>query len=107
MAACITAFVNQKGSSLRVLLSTIGSRGDVQPLVALAVHLRELGQEARVCAPPGGLLIEAAPAGVLGRQFVMQPEFFERQMERLRPKHSGDRLLEGTTCDVLETRLSE
>jgi vancomycin aglycone glucosyltransferase len=37
---------------MRVLLSTIGSRGDVQPLVALAVQLRELGQEARVCAPP-------------------------------------------------------
>ena len=28
---------------MRVLLSTIGSRGDVQPLVALAVRLRELG----------------------------------------------------------------
>ena len=37
---------------MRVLLSTIGSRGDVQPLVALASQLIELGQEARVCAPP-------------------------------------------------------
>jgi vancomycin aglycone glucosyltransferase len=37
---------------MRVLLSTIGSRGDVQPVVALAVQLRELGQEVRVCAPP-------------------------------------------------------
>ena len=37
---------------MRVLLSTIGSRGDVQPMVALAVQLRELGQEVRVCAPP-------------------------------------------------------
>jgi vancomycin aglycone glucosyltransferase len=37
---------------MRVLLSTIGSRGDVQPLVALAMQLRELGQEVRVCAPP-------------------------------------------------------
>jgi vancomycin aglycone glucosyltransferase len=37
---------------MRVLLSTIGSRGDVQPLVALAAQLRELGQEARICAPP-------------------------------------------------------
>jgi vancomycin aglycone glucosyltransferase len=35
-----------------VLLSTIGSRGDVQPLVALALQLRELGQEVRLCAPP-------------------------------------------------------
>ncbi|HET7232207.1 MAG TPA: glycosyltransferase [Longimicrobium sp.] len=37
---------------MRVLLSTIGSRGDVQPMAALAVRLRELGHEARVCAPP-------------------------------------------------------
>jgi vancomycin aglycone glucosyltransferase len=38
---------------MRVLLSTIGSRGDVQPMVALALHLRELGHDASVCAPPG------------------------------------------------------
>src|SRR5215470_3197041 len=37
---------------MRVLLSTIGSRGDVQPLVALAVQLRALGQEVRLCVPP-------------------------------------------------------
>src|SRR5580704_7663003 len=37
---------------MRVLLSTIGSRGDVQPMVALALRLRELGQEVRICAPP-------------------------------------------------------
>lgn len=37
---------------MRVLLSTIGSRGDVQPLLALALALRELGQEVRLCAPP-------------------------------------------------------
>lgn len=37
---------------MRVLLSTIGSRGDVQPLVALAAQLRDLGQEVRLCVPP-------------------------------------------------------
>src|SRR3954451_22631348 len=37
---------------MRVLLSTIGSRGDVQPLVALALELRALGQEVRLCVPP-------------------------------------------------------
>lgn len=37
---------------MRVLLSTIGSRGDVQPLVALATQLQALGHEARLCAPP-------------------------------------------------------
>ncbi|HSD84432.1 MAG TPA: glycosyltransferase, partial [Anaerolineae bacterium] len=37
---------------MRVLLSTIGSRGDVQPLVALAWQLKALGQEVRLCVPP-------------------------------------------------------
>jgi vancomycin aglycone glucosyltransferase len=37
---------------MRVLLSTIGSRGDVQPLVALATQLRALGQDVRLCVPP-------------------------------------------------------
>ena len=37
---------------MRVLLSTIGSRGDVQPMVALALRLKDLGQEVRICAPP-------------------------------------------------------
>ncbi|MET7912668.1 glycosyltransferase [Streptomyces avermitilis] len=37
---------------VRVLLSTYGSRGDVEPLVGLAVQVRELGAEVRVCAPP-------------------------------------------------------
>ena len=37
---------------MRVLLSAIGSRGDVQPLVALALELRYLGQEVRLCVPP-------------------------------------------------------
>ena len=54
---------------MRVLLSTIGSRGDVQPLVALAVELRALGVEVRVCAPPdfggwiGALEIPFSPIG--------------------------------------------
>ena len=37
---------------MRVLLSTYGGRGDVEPLVGLAVRLRALGAEVRVCAPP-------------------------------------------------------
>jgi vancomycin aglycone glucosyltransferase len=37
---------------MRVLLSTYGSRGDVEPMVGLAVQLRALGAEAWVCAPP-------------------------------------------------------
>ena len=37
---------------MRVLLSTWGSRGDVEPVVALAVQLQALGAGVRVCAPP-------------------------------------------------------
>ncbi|MEV8098165.1 glycosyltransferase [Kitasatospora sp. NPDC085879] len=37
---------------MRVLLTTWGSRGDVEPLAGLAAALRELGAQVRVCAPP-------------------------------------------------------
>ena len=37
---------------MRVLLTVWGSRGDLQPLAALALALRELGAEVSVCAPP-------------------------------------------------------
>ncbi|MGW0893904.1 glycosyltransferase [Saccharopolyspora sp. NPDC002578] len=37
---------------MRVLLATIGSRGEVQPVVALALRLRALGHDARVSVPP-------------------------------------------------------
>ncbi|WP_290063065.1 glycosyltransferase [Amycolatopsis solani] len=56
---------------MRVLLSTYGTRGDVEPLVALALALRALGAEVRMCTPPDeefanrltGLGIEAVPVG--------------------------------------------
>lgn len=37
---------------MRVLLSTYDSRGGVEPLLGLAVRLRELGAEVLMCAPP-------------------------------------------------------
>ena len=37
---------------MRVLLSTFGSRGDVEPMASLAAALRARGAEAVVCAPP-------------------------------------------------------
>jgi vancomycin aglycone glucosyltransferase len=37
---------------MRVLLSTYGSRGDVEPIAALGVQLQSLGAEVRMCAPP-------------------------------------------------------
>ncbi|MDQ1038944.1 vancomycin aglycone glucosyltransferase [Streptomyces sp. V3I8] len=56
---------------MRVLLSTYGTRGDVEPLVALAVRLRELGVQVRMCAPPdeefarrlAGLGVDLVPVG--------------------------------------------
>jgi vancomycin aglycone glucosyltransferase len=63
---------------MRVLLSTYGSRGDVEPMVGLAVALRALGAEAQVCAPPdfAGLLDQAnvplVPAGQSVRAMVRE-----------------------------------
>ncbi len=37
---------------MKVLLSTIGSRGDVQPILALALELQALGHQARLCVAP-------------------------------------------------------
>ena len=37
---------------MRALLSTWGLRRDVEPSAGLAVRLRDLGEEVRVCAPP-------------------------------------------------------
>lgn len=37
---------------MRVLSSTYGSRGGVEPMVGLAVQSRALGAEVRVCTPP-------------------------------------------------------
>ncbi|MEU9131464.1 glycosyltransferase [Kitasatospora sp. NPDC048540] len=54
---------------MRFLLSTIGSRGDVQPMAALASELSGTGHQVRVCAPPDfgewieGLGIPFVPIG--------------------------------------------
>ena len=37
---------------MRVSLSRYESHGDAEPMVGLAVRLRALGAEVRVCAPP-------------------------------------------------------
>lgn len=50
---------------MRILLSTYGSRGDVEPLVGLAVALRSIGAEAVVSAPPDQEFVDLlARAGV-------------------------------------------
>jgi len=37
---------------MRVVLSTYGSRGDIEPMAGVAVKLRTLGAEVRACASP-------------------------------------------------------
>jgi vancomycin aglycone glucosyltransferase len=63
---------------MRVLLSTYGSRGDVEPMAGFAAALRALGAEVRVCAPPdfADLLdrvgVPLVPAGRPVRDMVRQ-----------------------------------
>src|SRR5919112_2434570 len=55
---------------MRVLVSAVGTRGDVQPAVALALELRGLGHDVRLCVSPNfvewvaGLGFESTPVGV-------------------------------------------
>ena len=54
---------------MRILLSTIGSRGDVQPLVGLASELKAIGEDVHLCVPPDfrewieGLNLPVTPIG--------------------------------------------
>ena len=64
---------------MRVVLSTFGGRGDVEPLVALASRLRELGVEVRACAPPdedfvarfAAVGVELVPVGPSARELTV------------------------------------
>ncbi|MFJ6352679.1 glycosyltransferase [Streptomyces sp. NPDC092046] len=63
---------------MRVLLSTYGGRGSVDPMVGLALGLRDLGVEVRVCAPPDeeftalfdGVGVPVVPVGAPVRPLV-------------------------------------
>jgi vancomycin aglycone glucosyltransferase len=91
---------------MRMLLSTIGSRGDVQPLVALALKLRARGQEVRLCVPPDfrvwieGLGIPVTPIGPEVRKAsaaISPTKSAPPSPERLR------QLAEGTVANQFET----
>jgi vancomycin aglycone glucosyltransferase len=43
---------------MRILITSYGSRGDVQPMVALAVALRNLGADIRLSAPPDEEIVD-------------------------------------------------
>ncbi|MCF3962535.1 glycosyltransferase [Streptomyces fuscigenes] len=81
---------------MRVLLSTYGTRGDVQPLVALAARLRALGARVRMCAPPdeefaarqAALGVEQVPVGppmraVMRESAVPAPEELARLRDEM------------------------
>ncbi len=58
---------------MRVLVSSAGTRGDVQPVLALALEVRKLGHDVRLCVPPnfldwvGGFGFDVTPMGVVMR----------------------------------------
>lgn len=100
----IGAFANE--AMMRVLLSTIGSRGDVQPLVALALELRALGRDVRMCAPPDfkewieGLGIDVTPIGPELRKLTAASP---ASGSMLRDPERRRQLIEGTVRTQFET----
>ncbi|MEV5357767.1 glycosyltransferase [Streptomyces sp. NPDC052693] len=88
---------------MRVLLSTVGSRGEVQPVVALAVQLMELGQEAVVCAPPDfrewaeSLGVVYVPVGPELRATAKRPRDTALTSDQQR------QMIEGTVADQFTT----
>src|SRR5262245_11261579 len=56
--------------NIRALLSVVGTRGDVQPVMALALELRARGVDVRLCLPPNfiewaqGFGFVATPVGI-------------------------------------------
>src|SRR5439155_3910642 len=101
------AGVEQRGIPMRVLLSTIGSRGEVQPLTALALRLRELGHQVRACVPPDfrewleGLGIAVTPIGPEVRE-TAKPN--SQLAKTLSSPDGARKLIEGTVAtqfDVL------
>jgi len=89
---------------MRVLLSTVGTRGDVQPLVALALALEALGTEVRLCVPPDfrdwieSMGLPVTPIGPeLGSTGKMNPSAPRPTLEQRR------RMMEGTVAVQFET----
>jgi vancomycin aglycone glucosyltransferase len=79
---------------MRALLAAIGTRGDVQPALALALELRKRGHAVRLCISPNfvdwakSLGLEAVPMGVemrmpAGRSGAM-PKLTPEELRRLR-----------------------
>lgn len=93
---------------MRTLISSVGTRGDVQPVVALAQELRALGHEVRLCVPPNftdwvsGLGFEARPIGIEmraprpGAAPAAIPDLITDQFEVLHAAADGCELIVGS-----------
>ncbi|MEU6025830.1 glycosyltransferase [Streptomyces tauricus] len=99
---------------MRVVLSAYDSRGGVEPLVGLAVELRELGAEVRVCAPPdeefgkrlAGVGVEMVPTGRSVRRLVTgrtspTPGGVPKRAAELVAAFHDNVMAAGEGCDVL------
>jgi len=79
---------------MRALLAAVGTRGDVQPALALALELRKLGHAVRLCVSPNfvdwakSLGLEAVPMGVEMRMPAQRsgaiPKLTAEELRRLR-----------------------
>jgi vancomycin aglycone glucosyltransferase len=79
---------------VRALIAAVGTRGDVQPALALALELRKLGHAVRLCVSPNfvdwarGLGLEAVPMGVEmrlpSRKSGAMPTLTPEELRRLR-----------------------
>jgi vancomycin aglycone glucosyltransferase len=79
---------------MRALLTAVGTRGDVQPALALALELRKLGHAVRLCISPNffgwarNLGLEAVPMGVEMRMPASKsdamPKLTPEELRRLR-----------------------
>ena len=79
---------------MRALLAAVGTRGDVQPALALAFELRTLGHAVRLCMSPNfvdwakSLGLDAVPMGVEmrmpGRTSGAMPTLTPEELRRLR-----------------------
>jgi vancomycin aglycone glucosyltransferase len=79
---------------MRALLAAVGTRGDVQPVLALGLELRKLGHAVRLCISPNfvewarSLGLEAVPMGVEMRMPAHKsgamPKLTPEELRRLR-----------------------
>src|SRR5437868_11623929 len=85
---------------MRMTILTLGSRGDVQPFVALAVGFQRAGYSVRLAAPAifeewvRGYGLDFAPVRFNPREFIKLPEIQELQKSTLRRMLHGRRMLQ-------------